>query len=100
MGRKSLRSEQFRQEACKLVSEHGYSLAEASKQLGVPYNTLWNWLNPRDQAPLSDQDSGQPTDDPRVLKIRIKELEQRIRRLETEKDILKKATAYFAREQT
>ena len=44
MGRKGSHSEQFRLEACKLVSEQGYSIIEAAKQLDVPYNTLWNWL--------------------------------------------------------
>jgi transposase-like protein len=39
------------------------------------------------------------SDDPAVLKIRVKQLEEEVRRLRTEKDILKKATAFFAREQ-
>ena len=36
------------------------------------------------------------SDDPRLLKSRIRELEKRLKRSETEKEILKKATAYFA----
>jgi transposase-like protein len=36
------------------------------------------------------------SDDPAALKLRLKEAEARIRRLEMERDILKKATAYFA----
>jgi len=36
------------------------------------------------------------SDDPKLLKARIRELEKRLKRSETEKEILKKATAYFA----
>jgi transposase-like protein len=38
------------------------------------------------------------SEDPVVLKAQIKELQRQLRRAEMEKDILKKATAYFARE--
>jgi transposase len=101
MGRKSKHSAQYREEACKLVTEHGYSVRDAAKQLGLPPNTLWNWLTRNGNHSLTAQASEQQMgDDPRLLKIRIKELEQQVHRLEMEKDILKKATAYFAREQT
>jgi transposase len=100
MGRKSRHSEQFRQEACKLVIEHGYSVREAARELGLPRNTLWNWLTENGQHTLASQAIGQKIgNDPKLLRLRIKELEQRIGRLETEKQILKKATAYFAQEQ-
>jgi transposase len=99
MGRKGSHSEQFRLEACKLVNEQGYSVIEAARQLDVPYNTLWNWL--ARYGPRTNQESDQQTpDDPVLLKSRIKELEKQVHRLEMEKEILKKATAYFAREQT
>jgi transposase len=101
MGRKSKHSAQYREEACKLVTEHGYSVRNASKQLGVPPNTLWNWLTRNGTHSLASQElDRQMGDDPRLLKIRIKELEEQVHHLQMEKDILKKATAYFAREQT
>ena len=101
MGRKGSHSEQFRLEACKLVNEQGYSIIEASKQLDVPYNTLWNWLARYGPRLTAGQESDQqPPDDPALLKSRIRELEKQVHRLEMEKEILKKATAYFAQEQT
>ena len=97
MGRKGSHSEQFRLEACKLVSEQGYSIIEAAKQLDVPYNTLWNWLARYGPRLSTSQESDQQTsDDPGLLKNRIRELEKQVHRLEMEKEILKKATAYLA----
>jgi transposase-like protein len=69
--------------------------------LDLPYNTLWNWLNSRrSESPTGHEADKPQEDDPQLLRSRIRELEQRVHRLEMEKDILKKATAYFAREQT
>jgi transposase len=102
MGRKGSHSDQFRKEACKLVREQGYSVVEAAKQLDVPYNTLWNWLSrlygPRSAGSAEADPS--TSDDPALLRSRIRELEKQVHRLEMEKEILKKATAYFAQERT
>ena len=99
MSRKKQRSKQFREEACKLVSEQGYSVRHAARELDIPRNTLWNWLTENGQFTLSEQELEQTIgNDPAALKIRIKELQERIRRLEMEKEILKKATAYFAKD--
>ena len=46
------------------------------------------WVRPDPDSPLSD--------DPAVLQTQVKELRRQVKRLEMEKDILKKATAYFA----
>lgn len=100
MGRKHLHSKAFREEACKLVTGQGYTVRDAAKQLGLPPNTLWNWLTGRGERSLASQARQQALgDDPKLLKVRIQELEEQVSRLETEKEILKKATAYFAREQ-
>ena len=88
-------SQQFKDEACKLVMEQGYSAAKACKELGVAAHTLDYWLKKRGHR-ASVQHVPPESDDPMVLKARIRELEKTLRRSEMEKEILKKATAYFA----
>ncbi len=96
MGRKKLYGPQFKEEACKLVTGQGYSAAEAARQLGIPHMTLLSWLKAqrlRDNPPPPAS-----PEDPSALRERIRELEKQLARSEMEKDILKKAAAYFARE--
>jgi len=101
-------SKTFREQACRLVREEGYSAAKAAESLGMPHNTLLLWLRSRGPSDQPFANTGEPTarenaggaNDPKVLQIQMRELEARIRRLEMEKEILKKATAFFAREQT
>ena len=83
---------QFKEEACKLVSERGYSVNKAANELGVASMTLQYWLKKRGHAPASAPQSN----DPQVLQTKIRELERSLRRSEMEKEILKKATAFFA----
>jgi transposase len=88
-------TKQFRQQAVKLVTERGYTMRHAARELGIPDTTLESWLKqigwkkePILEAPLSE--------DPKVLAIQVRELRRQVKRLEMEKEILKKATAYFA----
>jgi transposase len=91
-------SVEFQDQACKLVTEQGYTQKKASAELGVTGVTLRGWLKRR--GLLKPVEVVEPdymaSDDPTLLKARIKELEKQLRRSETEKDILKKATAFFA----
>jgi transposase len=89
---------EFQDEACKLVSEQGYTQKKAADELGITDVTLRSWLEKRGLLKPVEivEPDYQASMDPRLLKSRIKELEKRLRRSETEKDILKKATAYFA----
>jgi transposase len=97
---------QFREQACRLVTREGYSAAQAAKSLGICENTLRYWLRPRGPADQRLQEQGGTTargdagatdpPDPKALQIQVRELEAKVRRLEMEKEILKKATAYFA----
>jgi len=87
----------FKDEACKLVSEQGYEIAAAGKQLGIAEQTLRYWLVQRGwEGPRAIGLEQQESDDPKYLKARVRDLEQRLRRAEMEREILKKATAYFA----
>ena len=98
-------TKQFKEEAIKLVTgPEGYSKTAAARQLGIPQSTLAKWL---EKAGWRPPGKTVPTlaeatlpDDPAVLKIRLRQVEEENRRLRMEKDILKKATAFFAREQS
>jgi transposase len=85
---------QFREQAVKLVID-GQDPTRTARELGMPPSTLMLWLNkagwrkPEPAGPLISED-------PAVLKAQIRELQRQLKRSEMEKDILKKATAYFA----
>ena len=84
---------QFKVSAAKLVSEQGYTPRQAAASLGVPVNTLQYWVKAYGQKP---QEQAETID---TLRLRVKELERENQRLLVEKEILKKATAFFAKEQ-
>ena len=96
----------FKEQAMRLVTEREYTPTAAARELGIPDNTLNQWLKKAGwrRPAKGSRDPVLPvapplSDDPAVLKIRLRELEDENRRLRMEKDILKKATAFFAREQ-
>jgi transposase len=88
---------EFKAEAVKLVTEQGYSLAEAARSLGIRDNLLRNW-----KAALQSQ--GEHAFPGRGNLSPFEEENRRLRaenqRLLMERDILKKAAAFFAREAT
>ena len=86
---------EFKQSAVQLVTEQGRSVAEAARSLGINVNLLRSWK-------ISFQANG---DQSSPGKGRLPALEEELRRLRAEnkrlameRDILKKATAFFARE--
>lgn len=92
-------TEQFKTQAIKLVLEQEYTCVQAGQQLGVPHKTLANWVRPfRKERRSAQIAQGVKNDDPASLRARISELEKQLRRAEMEREILKKATAYFAKE--
>jgi transposase len=91
-------SKQFQDEACKLVTDLGYTQQRAADELGITTVSLQAWLKKRGHCrpvELVEPDY-LASNDPKLLKDRIRELETRLKRAETEKEILKKATAFFA----
>lgn len=91
-GKRSYTAE-FRRGAVSLVLMEGRTIHQAAADLGMPANTLTVWVSQaRREAgvfrPESEKD----------LAARVRELEAENRRLTLERDILKKATAFFARE--
>ena len=86
-------SEEFKREAVRLVTDEGYTFAEAGKSLGVRGDMIARWKRRLERADEAADRADQVSD-----KQRIKELEAENRRLKMEKDILKKATAFFVQE--
>jgi len=88
-------SSEFKREAVALVVEHGYSCAAAGRSLGVNGTLIGRWKDElEDQAAEAFPGKGKrPTE-----QQRIHELESENRRLRMEREILKKATAFFAKE--
>ena len=85
-------SDEFRREAVRLASDPKRSVKQLSVELGVSITTLRNWLR---TVPLE-----KPTTAGRVLTLeeQVRRLTKENERLREEREILKKATAFFARE--
>ncbi|MCA9471320.1 MAG: transposase [Nitrospirales bacterium] len=90
-------SREFKQEAVALVVEHGYSCAAAGRSLGVSGALIGRW---KDELATHKADAFPGQGKRTAEQQRIYELEVENRRLRMERDILKKATAFFATEPT
>ena len=81
-------SPQFKAEAVQMVLETGRPIAEVARDLGINEGTLGNWVtvwrrqNPEPEPELTP-----------VERVRVKEMEDEIRRLRMENEFLKKAAA-------
>ena len=82
-------SAEFKADAVRLVTEQGYSVAEAARNLGVYPNLLGTW-----KRKLEAETQGLTEDE----RMELKRLLAENQRLRMERDILKKAAAFFANE--
>lgn len=84
---------EFKAEAVKLVREQKLSIAETAKRLGLPEQTLGTWVRHARQGTLG-------TSVPAVsdLTMEVARLRKSLAQAQRERDILKKAAAYFAQE--
>jgi len=86
-------SEQFKRDAVRLVIEEGYSANKAGDAVGVCHTTIRNWVERfRDDMPQRTTFASECDE--------LEHLRKENRRLRMERDILKKATAFFAKDQT
>jgi transposase len=92
MSKKRRYTEEFKREAVKLVTEQGYSLAEAARSLGIHTNLIRQWRRKFVQENSGTEIMSESERD------ELKRLREENRRLRMERDILKKATAFFASE--
>lgn len=89
MNQKTKYTDEFKREAVSLVIEQGYTLGKAAASLGISDKTLQVWVRK-----VRDQKAGSLSDDERA---ELKKLRREVRELRTEKEILKKASAFFAK---
>jgi transposase-like protein len=83
-------SPEFKAEAVRLVRETEAPLSEIARELGVSSTSLQKWAvaaRPQPREPLTEDERSE-----------LQRLRRDIRRVEQERDILKKATAFFARQ--
>jgi transposase len=86
-------SPEFKDKAVRQIIERGYSVAEVSERLGVSSHSLYKWV----KAVTPDK-SEQNTAELVEAKSEVLRLRAQLRRTEEERDILKKAARYFAKE--
>jgi transposase-like protein len=84
-------TEEFKIEAVKQVTERGHGIYSVAARLGITHMSLYAWIRrygdrPVQQAAVTDQQA------------EINRLKAELQRVTEERDILKKATAYFAKE--
>ncbi len=88
-------SKEFKLDAISLVTDQGYTRIEAARSLGIQANMLGRWIKEQ-QADDGQAFRGNGKLTPEQDEIRT--LKTQVKRLEMEKDILKKATVFFAKE--
>lgn len=88
-------SQEFKQDAVKLVTEQGYRVSEASRNLGVDGSVLRRWIKEFEKDKVSAfPGNGRMTPE----QEEIRRLREENKRLLMEREILKKAAAFFANE--
>ena len=88
-------TEQFKRDAANLVIVQGYSYSEAARAVEVGVSNIINWCKKYGPSPETPSGDGQTVHD---LQEEVARLRKQLREAELEREILKKATAYFAKE--
>ena len=85
-------SASFKQDALRLITREGYGFAAAAHAVGVSEKSLREWHQKLVPPPASCDENTSVAE----LRQENRRLREQLRRAEMERDILKKATAYFA----
>lgn len=84
-------SKDFKEEAVKLITEQGYQISEAARNLGVHPGVLGRWKREFEDTLEGGRQST-------TIQAELNRLRQENKRLKQEREILKKAAAFFAKE--
>ena len=89
-------TKELREEAVKLVSEGGVSIPEAGRRLSISASTIRYWVKASKEGKL--QEVGRQQRPLTELEMELARVKRELAQVKIERDILKKATAYFAKE--
>lgn len=81
---------EFRKEAAALVINHGYTHKQAAETVGTSEKNLHRWVHDEQCQPGCGLDEAEQEE--------LQRLRKEVRQLRLEREILKKATAFFAKE--
>lgn len=93
MGKVKQYEEEFKRQSVKHILQTGKSVAQAARELGVSVNTLYGWVKKYKQEPKIVKQRTFRSDEQKT-----NEMERRLRDLEEENAILKKAMHFFAKD--
>jgi len=83
-------TKEFKEEALGLITEQGYSVSQAADALGISTNLLYTWKQKAEELENSNVTSDE--------RAELLALRKEVKQLRVEKEILKKASAFFAKE--
>jgi transposase len=83
-------TDEFKRDAVRQITERGYPVAEVSQRLGVSQHSLYEWRKKFSKPATGSGEADQATE--------VRRLKRELARVTEERDILKKAAAYFARD--
>ena len=89
-------TKEFREEAVKLVTEEKRSLPEAARRLSLAPSTIGNWVKAYKAGKLGEV--GQSYRPLTEMEMELSRAKKELAEVKMERDILKKAAAYFAKE--
>ena len=84
---------EFKDEAVRQIIDRGHSVADVSERLGVSAHSLYKWVNA-----VKPSENEKDNTELIAAKSEILKLKAELRRTEEERDILKKAARYFAKD--
>ena len=84
-------TDEFKIEAVKQVTDNGYSIPDTAQRLGIHPDSLRSWIKKYESPEAKEKHNIKQTSN-----AEIKRLQKELKRVTEERDILKKAAAYFA----
>ena len=83
---------EFKEEAVKQVIDKGHTVVDVAKRLGIAEGVLYTWVSKFKKADEPE------SSDLKAMQVEMANLKAELRRTTEERDILKKAAAYFAKQ--